>query len=587
MPAARQPQAPQGASAFLRALRDPGRNLKERYRDDPLALAERLGVKLPRKPVSIMLDLGVISEDEALERFGPQFPGWRDLVLDVCTFQVTDAVGVGSRGSGKSFDVSFIEFFLWLLHDYDCLNLGGSELQADQVYRYLLNFLDDDPFWLSLVRDNPQKERTYSIEDAWVRVLAASQKSVRSPHAGGFRKGKMRGGILVIDEEAETEPDIVSAALPTINTAQPSVNVRVSTFHNVEGSFAEVVDNHEEMGYKLYKQDIFDSCAGCDCAGEPLECQHEEECFREDHWEDYIDPETNELKRRLVHRAYCGGRAKYAEGHIPVSEITALWRRGRRNHAKFEVEAMGSRPSLAGHVVKDQLKWKANTVPQTGDELYVPGAPCEVDVDWGANYAGVWVVQRQRNKHVILKADLLVENNDTQLVGTVVGYARQYRCGVAGDIGAGGGGVYFNEKIRREYRIPVRDVNFQMEKELAAAAWNLFNEAGEIVVPAEHADLHREVRNWKRRNGMIQKGEDHLCDAGICYFAQFIEQLGLTHVRVLPRSFRTGDVRSQEEQKERPMKKGYGYSKRNSGRRIPVVARTLPGPGAKERKRRK
>lgn len=585
MPSSRQPQAPAGLGAFTRVLRDPGRNLKERYKDDPLALAERLGVKLPVKPVDRMIELGVLTVEEAEEKYGPRLPGWRDLVYDVCTLAVTDAVGVGSRGSGKSFDVSFIEFFLWLLLDFDCLNLGGSELQADQVYRYLLNFLDDDPFWLSLVRGDPAKERTFSIEDAWVRVLTASQKSVRSPHAGGLRKGKMRGGILVIDEEAETDPNIVEAALPTINTARPSVNVRVSTFHNVEGSFAEVVDNHREMGYTLYMQDIFDSCEGCECGGDPLECEHDEECFREDHWEDYIDPETNEPARRLIHKAYCGGRAKYAEGHIPMREVTALWRRMRRNHSRWEVEAMGSRPSLSGHVLKDQVAFNRSIVSETGDQLYVPGAPCEVDVDWGANYAGVLVIQQQRNKHVILKADLLVENTDTQLVGTVVAYARTFRCGVAGDIGAGGGGVYFNEKLRREFRLPVRDVNFQTDKETAVAAWNIINEDSGLVVPEEHIDFIHQVRNWKRKNGVIQKGQDHLCDAGICYFSKFIDQLGISKVRVGARSFRTGDVRFTGAEKDDgpKLKSGYAYAKGTKRRHIPVTARTLPSPSKRKR----
>lgn len=554
--------------SFLEVLRDPGRNLKEKYRGKPLELAARFGILLPKKPVLVMIELGVLTEEEAIERFGSIQPGLRELVEDVCTLREKNAVAVANRGGGKSYGVSFIEFYLWMILDFDALNLGGSELQADQVYQYLLGYLESDPFWLTLLRTDPQRERTYKENDAWVRVLTASQKSVRSPHAGGFRKGLTRGGVLVIDEEAEAEKDIVEAALPTINTARPSVNVRCSTFHNLEGSFQEVVDNHEEMGYKLYRWDIFDVAERCDCVGE---CQSEEVCFREDHWEDYTDPDDGTLKRRLIHKAYCGGRAMYADGWIQMSEIITLWKRMRRNHSRWEVEAMGSRPSSAGFVIKDLLKFASNITRDTGEQLYVPGSPISITVDWGTGNGAVEVWQEQfGNRHVLIHSVLLKDNNETQIIGTILGFAHQYRndlIEIAADIG--GGGNYMNPKLREEHRLPVRDVNFAEEKEAAAAAWNLMNEAGECVYPAEHDEFAHQVRNWKRKSGRIQKGNDHLCDAAICYFSKFIERLGLTRVRVPPRTFSTnGDVRD----------KGQEVSVRPSARtlrgrrpRVPVV----------------
>lgn len=498
-----------GAAAFIKVLRDPGRNLKEQFRDDPIALAESFGLKLPRKPVEVMLELGVISEEEVRERYGEVEPGLRELVRSVCTLENKSAVAVACRGGGKSQGVSFIEFFLWLVMEFDALNLGGSELQADQVYQYLLGYLEDDPYWLSLVKGEPMKERTFSKDGAWVRVLTASPKSVRSPHAGGGPR-KRRGGLLVIDEEAEAESEIVNASLSTINTARPSVSVRCSTFHNLSGTFAEVVDHHEEMGYRLYKWDAFDVAEPCDCVGS---CQSEEQCFREDHFEEFLDPETGEADRRLIHSAYCGGRARFADGWIPVNELETLFRRMKRNHSQWEVEAMGSRPSTSGHVIKDLLKHAENTVSETGEQVYLPGAPITLCVDWGSVAAGVEVWQAQPlGKHALLHADLLKDNNETQIFGSILGYAHRYireLQEVAADIG--GGGNYFNKKLREDHRLPVRDVNFQEEKEAAVAAWNLFNESNALVIPAEHEDFHRQVRDWRRKKGRIQKGNDHLC----------------------------------------------------------------------------
>lgn len=536
MPPTRTPTAPIDASEFLRVLRDPGRNLKEYYKTRPLELAERFGLILPKKPVLVMIELGVITEEEAARRFGKIQPGLREMVEDVCLGEITDGVGVATRGGGKSFGVSFIEFFLWLMKDYDALNLGGSEWQADQVYQYLIGFLGEDDYWLSLVKGEPQREKTTSTTGSWVVVLAASQKSVRSRHAGGTPK-KRRGGILVIDEEAEAEEDIVEAALATVNTARPSVNLRVSTFHNLEGSFQKVVDNHVEMGYKLYRWDIIDVAEPCDCVGQ---CQSPEPCFREDHFENYVDPETGAMQQKLVHRAYCGGRGMYASGWIPFSEIYAMWRRMKRNHSRWEVEAMGSRPSSHGYVVKDLNKFAENIVDVPASSLYIPGYPVDIDVDWGTGAAGVEVWQEQMGgKHVLLHADLVEENNETQIVGMVLGYATTYEYDlveVAADIG--GGGNYLNPKLRDDHRLPVRDVNFN-EKETAIAAMNLINEAGDLVIPAEHEDFIHQIRNWKRKNGVVKKGDDHLCDAAICHFMKMVERLGIRKIRLPARSFRT------------------------------------------------
>lgn len=562
----RTPAVPEGPHAYLRVLRDPGRNLKERYKNQPLELAERLGLKLPKKPVLVMLELGVISEEEAQKRFGDIQPGLREMVLDVCEGRERSVVAVANRGGGKSFGVSFIEFFLWMILDYDALNLGGSELQADQVYQYLLGYIESDPFWLSLVKGEPMRERTYTKEDSWVRVLTASPKSVRSPHAGGMRKGKLRGGVLVIDEEAEASKEIVESALPTINTARPSVSVRCSTFHNLEGSFQEVVDNHEEMGYKLYRWDIFDVAMRCECIDI---CQSAEVCFREDHIEHYEDPDTGELKEKVVHRAYCGGRAMYADGWIPLEEIETLWKRMRRNHGRWEVEAMGSRPSSAGFVINDLHRYNENIVTATGLDLYKPGAPVSICVDWGTVEGGIEVWQNQIRKHALIAADAMVDNNRTIMLGKILEYAHTFKndlIEIACDIG--GGGNYMNESLRSEHRLPVRDVNFQEEKEAAVAAWNVFNDGSELLLPAEFEEFHRQVRGWKRKNGRIQKGDDHLCDTAVCYFSKFIDQLGIQRIRVAPRTFTS----NYELKENGAMARTIGSrSSKSPARRVPMV----------------
>ncbi len=567
MPNQRMPSL-ESPTRFRSAVRESGQSLKDKYRTDIWGLAERLHLKFPVKPVIVMQELGVYDPD----KHGPIEPGIREWVQAVLLDDERSTVVVANRGGGKSLGVSFIEFVLSFIYDFDALNLGGSELQADQVYQYLRQYVDSDPEWKKLIDGEQQRERTTLVEGNWIRVLAASSKSVRSPHAGGIRnvRGKTvyRGGVLVIDEEAECEPDIVESALPTINTARPSVSIRCSTFQNAVGTFADVVDNHEEMGYKLFRWDIFDVAERCACVGE---CQSSEVCFREDHTEPYIDPDTNEQKERLVHRAYCAGRAMYADGWIPMEEIEVLWKRMKRNHAKWEVEAMGSRPTTSGFVIRDHTKYAANKVPETGEELYLPGSPITVVVDWGTVAAGLeaWQQQYTREgiKHALVYCSQLEEAGLEQILGAIAAVVTHWpRDVVEARCDIGGGGNYLNPFLRQNYRIEVTDVNFNTDKEAAVAAWNILNEGNNLLIPTEYEDFHSQVKRWRRRpNGTILKGNDHLCDAAICYFSKFIDELGTTNVRISPVAFNSAGQAPPE------VERGVLGERRRAEGRVPIV----------------
>lgn len=542
MPRSKLPEL-QGLDAYAKAVRAPASTLKQKYKNDPEGLAKLLGISLPEKPVTKMLRLGLLTEEEALAKYGRVEPGMREFVLEVCTLETTSAVAVGPRGGGKSKGVSFIEFFLWMICDFEAVNLGGSEIQAANVYEYLTNYIEAHEEFKSLLKGETKVSESKTKVGAWIRVLAASSKSVRSPHAGGWRivdgVRVKRGGLLVIDEEAECDSDIVETALYTINTAMPSVNCRSSTFHNEFGSFAQVVDNADEMGYKVYKWDVFDVCAGCPCKGDT--CESEEKCFREDHIEEVIDPDTGLRENKLIHKAYCGGRARYAEGWVPYDEIVSVWKRGKRSHAKFEIESMGSRPSSSGFVVKDRSAFAKNQTDKPAINFYLPGFPVSVCVDWGSTIGAVSVWQGlPGDRHVLLEAVLLEEAGVSQILGTIVGFIDKYLAGfveVAADIG--GGGSYLNP-VLRDKGYETRDVNFGEQKEAAVAAWNIYNEGNRLIIPKEHQTFIQQVNGWRRINGQIKKGNDHLCDTGVCYFSKFADELGVNHLRVMPRGFTAG-----------------------------------------------
>ena len=545
MPSRNEPEL-LGLEAYRSAVTESGHALRQSYDGRPIELAERFHLMLPEKPAKIMVDLGVITEAEAIERFGAVIPGLRDLVVEICLGEIESAAVVGPRGGGKSQGVSFIEFYLVFIKLFDALNLGGSELQADQVYQYLLGYIQSDTYWKSLVRGDPMRERTFTTDDAWIRVLTASSKSVRSPHAGGRKPGgRLAGGILVIDEEAEADASIVSAALPTINTAVPSVNIRSSTFHNAAGSFADLIDGHEEMGYKLYKWDVFDVCAGCQCPPDPSGaglCMSEESCFREDHVETYFDPETQQNETKVLHKAYCGGRSRYSKGWVPYAEILKLWLRLKRNHATWEVEQMGSRPTSRGYVIESRTKFRENIIREPAHTLFVPGCPTWLNVDWGTGNCGIQVWQHQMDdKHVLVECELLEESGPTETTARLVSYWNKYidtMVELRGDLG--GGGNYMNKQMTEQYGMIAVDVAFSEDKEAATRVWNILNEAGKIVIPDEFELFIEQVLKWRRINGRIAKGNDHLADTGICYFSRLIDAMDLNHIRVGPKVFNSG-----------------------------------------------
>lgn len=560
----------QSVGSFLDVLSESERDLRTIYYDDPIGLAERLGLLMPEKPVVVMQREGVYDP----EKHGPITPGLREWVQDVCSVNEEATVAVAGRGCGKSMGVSFIEFFLVFIKKFDALNFGGSESQAQNVYLYLQKYIESDPYWQDLVKGESLQSQTTLIFNNWIKVLTASPKSVRSPHAGGHVNGGM-GGLLVIDEEAETDATLVKDALATVNTANPSVICRCSTFHNAVGSFAEIVENHEEMGYKIYRWNIFDVAKKCDCVGE---CQSEERCFREDHWEVVTDPNTGITENKLIHKAHCGGKAMYASGWVNMSEIVKLWKGYRRNHAIFEVEAMGSRPTSAGFVIKDKGKLDENIVKDNDPRgQYKDGFPISICVDWGSDRAAISVWQEQfPDIHVVLHAEQYEEYGESQILGEIVGLYNKYGNEVfeiAADIG--GGGSYLNPKMREEYRYHVRDVNFAQENETAASAWNIYNEANKIVIPERFEEFIKQIKKWRRVNTKIGKGNFHICDTGLVYFARFVDRLQIRRAPVGPKKINTvpqiGIEKIRNQENDIPV----SARGRNPNRRTPRMVRPV------------
>jgi hypothetical protein len=509
------------ATGYVERLR---RGVIALYKDDPLGLAEHMGILLPEKPHAVMKALGKYDGDDIS-------PGIRELVEDVCSLNVLRAGVKAPRGGGKSLSFSFIEFFLNCMRGFDWLNLGGSETQALQVYGYLKDYVLSD---YELQEIYPATNQTFTENTrngAWIRVLAASQRSIRSPHAGGnqigIRKNQPpRGGGLTIDEECECEEAIVKGAKPTVNTAVPSVILRGSTFHKLHGTFQALIDNAEEVRYKIYEWDCFDICQKC--------VDRCEECipdFREDIYQTVID-ENGMPIQELLHKAYCGGKAHYADGWMLIEEIKQAWIENA-DREWFETEMMGNRPSQSGFVIKNLDAFNKCLVPYT---QYLRGYPCVITIDWGLKGECCVQVWQEQPGGVcaMLEIETMHMAPDTFVYEIVAAFSRKY---FTRNVRADSSHPYCNYNLANEprYRMNVYEVNFQMEKERGVGAINAHIENGLMQIPESAAQMIKRAKNWRRKNGKIEKKDDHEWDSAICFFSKFAPKVALTPVsRAVP-----------------------------------------------------
>jgi len=322
---------------------------------------------------------------------------------------------IGPRGGGKTVILSIVEYLLSLLYNYDFLNLAGSLSQAKIIHAYQQEFYKKTDF--KNVK-NDSIFQTVFTTGAWISCVASSSTQVRGKHPGGSNlrmgntsgkdsryknkddidfdqlvpywddvqvpePGKVddsgrrgtRGGGLVIDEECEADPEVVRDALPMVNSAFPSVIIRASTFHELNGTFQDIVDHAEERGYTLFKWDIFDVMMACD-----RDCSTCFDEFAKDSVQDVVDPDTGQVVTQILKKAYCGGKAKFnVNGFIRPEEIFNLWIECGQDKEWFEVEFMGRRPSAR----ETKLAPYVESIFVDEDITIEKDCPVSGGIDWG------------------------------------------------------------------------------------------------------------------------------------------------------------------------------------------------------------
>ncbi|MBA7604845.1 hypothetical protein ES703_11973 [subsurface metagenome] len=424
------------------------------------------------------------------------FAEFKRLFDDLYSLKTRKAVVLAPRGGGKTFGAALLATAFFLFKDFDVGIVAGSETQALTLFSYIAE-------WLALPEteesiDRLRRSDLVGIDGNRIVAKTASARSIRGMHLG---RGK-RGALLIIDEEAEADEDVVRAARYTVRTADPALILRSSTYHRLVGSFARLVEDHKSQGYELYRWDSFDIAKPC-----PYDCKS---C------------PVNEFRSR-----YCKGKAKESDGWIEADEIAGEWQ--DTNRETFEVEVMGMRPASAGCVIdpqaidravisdSDLIDWES----AAGDGVcYGCYGGC-YGIDWGfAGMTAVVVLGLSGDNVYVLHTEAF----HRQGVDAIVSRLKELRerFGLR-EVYADSSHPFENLRLRDEgFAVwgpsspssETLGVPFVSFKEEGVAILSYLFEKDRIRIPERHTTLIRQLRTWRRdAQGHILKKDDHFPDA--------------------------------------------------------------------------
>jgi len=421
------------------------------------------------------------------------FAEFKRLFDDLYSLQTQKAVVLAPRGGGKTFGAALLATAFFLFKDFDVGIIAGSETQALTLFSYIAE-------WLALPEteesiDRLRRSDLVGIDGNRIVAKTASARSIRGMHLG---RGK-RGALLIIDEEAEADEDVVRAARYTVRTADPALILRSSTYHRLVGSFARLVEDHKSQGYELYRWDSFDIAKPC-----PYDCKS---C------------PVKEFRSR-----YCKGKAKESDGWIEADEIIGEWQ--DTNRETFEVEVMGMRPASAGCVIDPQAIDRAIVKDQGVREGWEVCYGC-YGIDWGfAGMTAVVVLGIKGDAVHVLHTEAFHRHG----IDTIVQRLKELRdrFGLR-EVYADSSHPFENARLRDEGfavwgRPPAGGasapssetlgVPFVSFKEEGVAILSYLFEKGRMRIPERHTTLIRQLRTWRRdAQGHIVKKDDHFPDA--------------------------------------------------------------------------
>uniref|UniRef100_A0A7C6EBJ7 Terminase large subunit gp17-like C-terminal domain-containing protein n=1 Tax=candidate division WOR-3 bacterium TaxID=2052148 RepID=A0A7C6EBJ7_UNCW3 len=422
-----------------------------------------------------------------LTHFGYCFPPKiKKLFSDVYYNRITRGVAQAPRGGGKTQIAAGLGFIKFFLQNFNVGIVAGSKEQALRGIEYIQD-ITGEPEIINYVEDET-KTLIKGKTGNWIKASPASTKAIRGLHAKG------RPMLLIMDEEAEMEEAIVRSALNIIRDAPISIILRLSTYHKIYGTFADLCDNYQKYGYQKYVWDSFDVCEKCrdTCS----------ECFKNYYG---LRDDIKTLEKDFAAH-YCQGKAKKGQGWLKIPEIRQAFLESSREW--FETENMGWRPAGEGAVLPIEMVKQAFHYDQI---IPNPSAEHWFGIDWGfKGTTAVEFLEREDEKIKLLESLEFHQTSLDLIIEHLHDLGDPYHCK---EIYADASHPFENSKLTDE-GFDVIEVPFVSYKETGAGWLKYLFERDLFMAPKKFENVQRQLINWRRdKTGKIVKKDDHHCDA--------------------------------------------------------------------------
>jgi hypothetical protein len=133
-----------------------------------------------------------------------------DFFREVQDMKSRNIVIVAGRGIGKTIALAVVALWyvfvlsITLGRPMKVTVLAGSLSQANICYGYVMSYVNSNAFFQKQLDGVPTKKAVTFKDGSWIRPLPCSERTVRGEHPD----------LLIMDEAAQVEDDLVYAALP-------------------------------------------------------------------------------------------------------------------------------------------------------------------------------------------------------------------------------------------------------------------------------------------------------------------------------------------------------------------------------------
>lgn len=390
---------------------------------------------------------------------------------DICDPRATSVHARCNRGGSKTMLASLgVTGLSYFIPRYKQAILAGSEEQAGQAYSYFVTFMEGSSLSELLLDGPPLRKRTTIKGGGYVKILTASEKTVRSG----------RHDLLYFDETCQAEPDIIDAGLGcNVHSPQPKT-LMTST--------------PDKIFHPFYEIDVDREGKGAD--------------FKFHHWTCYdcpwISAEEIERKKRLY------------------------------DTNRFRIEMLGEYGSATGSVfdvdlLEQSFAKGANMYVPTQTNPWLASG---MGIDWGWNHPTVCTIAKvdpiEYRIWITLARPFRFKTIDTianEVKVDVATHAVKRVCCDAENPG-------YIRQLKNELRafmIPVQAIPFNKYKDQMLTNFRKLLEDGRLIIDTRLRQTKEQLLayHFMKDQDRPEKKEDDFVDSAILAVHSIIEQLGM------------------------------------------------------------